>query len=70
MARYGNPDTGNVTAVIDFSGLFPESARKVPDDDVLNGIAHDPETGRLFISGKRWPNLYEIRVKSLTATAN
>ena len=65
-----NPDTGNVTAVIDFSNLFPESARKVPNDDVLNGIAHDPETGRLFITGKHWPNLYEIRVSSLTATAN
>lgn len=57
-----DPDTGNVTAVIDFTNLFPASARRAPNDDVLNGIAHDPDTGRLFITGKHWPNLYEIKV--------
>lgn len=60
-----DPDTGNVTAVVDMSNLFPISERKNADDDVLNGIAHDPETGRLFVTGKHWPNLYEIRVKDI-----
>lgn len=60
-----DPETGNVTAVIDFTGLFPDNARVQPNDDVLNGIAHDPETGRLFITGKHWPNLYEIKVSDL-----
>lgn len=62
-----DPESGNVLAVIDFTGLHPASARAAPDDDVLNGIAHDPETGRLFITGKRWPNLYEIKVAAFTA---
>jgi glutaminyl-peptide cyclotransferase len=30
--------------------------------DVLNGIAWDPERGRIFVTGKRWPELYEIKV--------
>jgi len=64
-----DPESGNVTAVIDFTGLFPASGRQQPNDDVLNGIAYDPETGRLFVTGKRWPNLYEIRVDDLRPTA-
>jgi hypothetical protein len=30
---------------------------------VLNGIAYDQQTGRLFVTGKNWPNLYEITIK-------
>lgn len=57
-----DPESGIVKSVIDFSGLFPPSARARPSDDVLNGIAYDATTGRIFVTGKRWPNLYEIRV--------
>lgn len=65
-----DPESGNVKAVIDFSDIFPTSARQEPNDDVLNGIAHDRATDRLFITGKHWPNLYEIRVKSFASPPN
>jgi glutamine cyclotransferase len=57
-----DPATGAVRGVIDFAGLLPRIERR-PDTDVLNGIAYDPATDRLFITGKRWPKLYEVRLK-------
>ena len=42
------------------TGLFDASG--IDDEDaVLNGIAHDPATGRIFVTGKLWPKLFEIR---------
>ncbi|UEC43200.1 MAG: Glutamine cyclotransferase [Methanothrix sp.] len=55
-----SPETGEVVAWIDLSGLLTEEERERAD--VLNGIAHDPETGRLFVTGKLWPKLFEIEV--------
>lgn len=57
-----DPQSGRVTAWINLSGLLsPEDhARPV---DVLNGIAHDPASDRLFVTGKLWPKLFEIRLK-------
>lgn len=56
-----SPKTGNVTAVIDLSGLFPPAQR--PDREaVLNGIAYDEQGDRLFVTGKNWPKLFEIRL--------
>ena len=41
----------------------PDSERnRYPDVDVLNGIAYDPEGDRLFVTGKHWPRLYEIKL--------
>jgi glutamine cyclotransferase len=57
-----DPATGIVHGVIDFSGLLPPQERG-PDTDVLNGIAYDAKGDRLFITGKRWPWLYEVRLK-------
>ena len=57
-----DPVTGNVRGVIDFSGLLPPQDRR-PDTDVLNGIAYDAKTDRLFVTGKRWPKLFEVRLK-------
>jgi len=57
-----NPRTGIVTGIIDFSGLLPVQERTV-DTDVLNGIAYDAKEDRLFVTGKRWPKLYEVRLK-------
>lgn len=54
-----DPLSGEVTAVIDASGL-PNNAAVDPNN-VLNGIAHIPETDRFYLSGKRWPDLYEVR---------
>ena len=58
-----DPDTGVVDGVIDVSGLFPEAERVDPVDDVPNGIAYDPGTGRLFLTGKRWPTLFEVELR-------
>ena len=55
-----NPDTGIVEATVDCEGLLPERLRTY-DTDVLNGIAVDSE-GRIFLSGKNWPELYEVKL--------
>jgi glutamine cyclotransferase len=55
------PATGKVVGWIDLSGLYPKSERSDPEA-VLNGIAWDPARGRLFVTGKRWPRIYEIRL--------
>lgn len=57
-----DPETGVVVGVIDLTGLLPEEARADPADDVLNGIAWDAEGRRLFVTGKNWPTLFEIRL--------
>ncbi|WP_300531772.1 glutaminyl-peptide cyclotransferase [Maricaulis sp.] len=54
-----DPESGAVTAVINMRDHVPANIGN-PRDNVLNGIAHDPETGRIFMTGKRWPVLYEI----------
>ncbi len=56
-----DPTTGDVLGWIDLRGILPEALR-TPETDVLNGIAYDPENSRLFVTGKRWPELYEIRL--------
>ena len=55
-----NPDTGIVEATVDCEGLLPERLRTY-DTDVLNGIAVDSE-GRIFLTGKNWPELYEVKL--------
>ena len=56
-----NPKNGKVEGVIDCRGLLPRELR-TPDTDVLNGIAYDPATDRIFLTGKNWPKLYEVRL--------
>jgi glutaminyl-peptide cyclotransferase len=51
-----NPQTGLVKGWIDLSGIYQSN---VPDD-VLNGIAYDAQTHRLFVTGKGWPSIYQI----------
>ncbi|MEO7156531.1 MAG: glutaminyl-peptide cyclotransferase, partial [Vicinamibacterales bacterium] len=43
--------------------LWPASQRSRPDEQVLNGIAYDKATRRIFITGKKWPRLYQISVQ-------
>ena len=57
-----DPESGHVVGVIDLTGLFPAADRDAPLDDVLNGIAYDATTDRLFVTGKHWPNLFELRI--------
>jgi len=56
-----DPWTGQVTGWIDLEGLL-EPADYGPGTDVLNGIAYDSKGGRLFVTGKRWPKLFEIEL--------
>lgn len=56
-----DPMTGQVEGVLDFTGLLSE-AEMDSTTDVLNGIAYDKATGRVFITGKNWPKLFEIEV--------
>lgn len=56
-----NPKTGKVEGVVDCRGLLPKSLRK-PSTDVLNGIAYNPETRKIYLTGKNWPKLYEIKL--------
>jgi glutaminyl-peptide cyclotransferase len=54
-----SPRTGEVNAWIDLSTLFPQ---RLPPADVLNGIAYDRTARRIFVTGKKWPRLYQITV--------
>jgi glutamine cyclotransferase len=56
-----DPRTGEVLGFVDLSGIFER--RSIPNEDaVLNGIAYDPRSKRLFVTGKLWPKLFEIEV--------
>jgi glutamine cyclotransferase len=56
-----DPATGNVTGWIDLTGLLDLPPGSAPVD-VLNGIAQDPDTGRIYVTGKLWPTLFEIEL--------
>lgn len=56
-----DPQTGRVVGWLDLTGLLSAEDRAEPVD-VLNGIAYDPATERLFVTGKLWPKLFEIEV--------
>jgi glutamine cyclotransferase len=56
-----DPASGEVTAEVDLSGLLPAAERR-PDTGVLNGIARDPADGSIWVTGKRWPWLYQIEL--------
>jgi glutamine cyclotransferase len=55
-----SPKDGRVTGWIDLAGLLPASERA--GADVLNGIAYDAAGDRLFVTGKQWPRVFEIRL--------
>lgn len=56
-----SPQTGQVLGWINLTGLLPDSERSGPEA-VLNGIAYDAAHDRLFVTGKLWPKLFEIKV--------
>jgi glutaminyl-peptide cyclotransferase len=57
-----DPATGRVLGAIDFVGILPKDDH-AGDTDVMNGIAYDAEDDRLFVTGKNWPKLFEVKVK-------
>jgi glutaminyl-peptide cyclotransferase len=55
-----SPDDGTVLGWIDLASIYPRAVRGA--EAVLNGIAYDEDAKRLFVTGKNWPQLYEIEV--------
>ena len=58
-----DPSTGEVVGLIDLAGLLPGEDR-LRDTNVLNGIAIDPVTKSIWVTGKRWPWLFEITLEN------
>lgn len=56
-----SPTTGRITGIVDLTNLLPKHERR-RNTDVLNGIAQDPETGDIWVTGKRWPVMYRIEL--------
>ena len=56
-----NPADGKVLGWIDCTGLLPKD-QMVDGESVLNGIAYDAKKDRLFVTGKQWPTIFEIKV--------
>jgi glutaminyl-peptide cyclotransferase len=56
-----DPTTGKINAWVDMRGLHHQGADNNMEN-CLNGIAYDAEHDRLFVTGKRWPSVYEIRL--------
>jgi glutaminyl-peptide cyclotransferase len=58
-----DPATGNVKAWLDMRGLLTSAELQSQNIDVLNGIAYDSEHDRVFVTGKNWPKLFEIKIR-------
>lgn len=56
-----NPETGAVEGQINFVGLY-KNPNRLPADEEMNGIAYDKVSKRLFVTGKQWNKLYEVRI--------
>lgn len=56
-----DPQTGYIEKSIDCKGLLEKSDIK-STTDVLNGIARDPQTGKIYVTGKNWPKMFEIEL--------
>jgi glutamine cyclotransferase len=59
-----DPATGKVLGKADFSTLVKEVKLKNPDVDYMNGIAWDSAKNKILITGKLWPNIYEVRLNN------
>ena len=57
-----DPATGKVLGWIDLSGILP-SMDKTGKEDVLNGIAYDAVNDKIYVTGKKWPKMFEIKLK-------
>ena len=62
-----NPATGVVVGRINLTGLLGDADRRGASPDVLNGIAYDAKGDRLFVTGKQWSKLYEIKLVEVVA---
>lgn len=62
-----DPNSGHIVGLINLAGLLKPSDIVEGQTDVLNGIAYDAKDDRLFVTGKNWPKLFEIRLMPSTA---
>lgn len=58
-----NPLTGVVEGIIDLKTITAQIPNATKDDNVLNGIAYNPKTETIFVTGKRWDKMFEIKIK-------
>ncbi len=56
-----DPRSGKVESVVSCAGLLPSKLRS-NGTDVLNGIAYDENSGKIYLTGKYWPRLYEVEL--------
>ena len=56
-----DPSSGKVVGRLDLTSLVNEAKNKYVTSDTLNGIAYDSSTGKIYVTGKLWPNIYEIK---------
>ena len=56
-----DPSNGKVIGKLDLSSLETEAKKKYSAAEVLNGIAYNPDTKSLYVTGKLWPTIYEIK---------
>lgn len=57
-----DPNSGKILGWVDFSGISPDDSKRDPEN-TFNGIAYDAENDRIFVTGKNWKKLFEIKVK-------
>jgi glutamine cyclotransferase len=55
-----DPSNGKVVGELDMTSVIFDARQKNPNADALNGIAYDPVTDKIYVTGKLWPNIYEI----------
>lgn len=65
-----DPRSGRVVGLVNLTGLLQDSQIVPGQTDVLNGIAYDPQGDRLFVTGKNWPKLFEIRLRPASVVKN
>ena len=53
--------SGKVVGKLDLGSIVGEESNKYPGSEVLNGIAYDSASGKIYITGKLWPNIFEIK---------
>lgn len=58
-----DPASGKVIGRLDMSELVKAARAKYPSADELNGIAFDSASGKLYVTGKKWPELFEIKIQ-------
>jgi glutaminyl-peptide cyclotransferase len=58
-----NPSTGAIVGKLDLSFLTQDARNKNPRADVLNGIAYDSISDKIYVTGKLWPNIYQINFR-------